>query len=87
MNKAVSSNGQIGWIGSNGRPDAAAWHSIIAREYNIKLPQLLTMCNQVMKQCNGTVVHHRVWPIQPKDIRLVVFVDSPFVFKGERRQQ
>eukprot|EP00973_Karenia_brevis_P046485 6447149-Karenia_brevis.AAC.1 len=30
MNKVVLSNGQIGRIGSNGRPDAAAGHSIIA---------------------------------------------------------
>eukprot|EP00973_Karenia_brevis_P046566 6458936-Karenia_brevis.AAC.1 len=30
MNKVVSSNGQICLIGSNGRPDAAAGHSIIA---------------------------------------------------------
>eukprot|EP00973_Karenia_brevis_P047706 6621287-Karenia_brevis.AAC.1 len=30
MIKVVSSNGQIGWIGSKGRPDAAAGHSIIA---------------------------------------------------------
>eukprot|EP00973_Karenia_brevis_P033664 4642074-Karenia_brevis.AAC.1 len=30
MNKVVSSNSQIGWISSNGRPDAAAGHSIIA---------------------------------------------------------
>eukprot|EP00973_Karenia_brevis_P012560 1704854-Karenia_brevis.AAC.1 len=43
MNKVVSSNGQIGWIGSNGCPDAAAAHSIIAGEYKHKSPQLITM--------------------------------------------
>eukprot|EP00973_Karenia_brevis_P022882 3149639-Karenia_brevis.AAC.1 len=45
------------------------------------------MCNQVVKQCKGTVVHHRVWPIGRKDIRLVAVVDSSFDFKGERHQQ
>eukprot|EP00973_Karenia_brevis_P061286 8524449-Karenia_brevis.AAC.1 len=28
-----------------------------------------------------------VWPIKPRDIRLVSFVDSSFDFKGERHQQ
>eukprot|EP00973_Karenia_brevis_P058503 8147396-Karenia_brevis.AAC.1 len=46
MNKVVSSNGQVGWIGSNGRPDAAAGHSITAGEDKHKSPQLITMCNQ-----------------------------------------
>eukprot|EP00973_Karenia_brevis_P077559 10776172-Karenia_brevis.AAC.1 len=36
MNNVVSSNGQIGWIGSNGRPDSAAGHSMIAGEYTHK---------------------------------------------------
>eukprot|EP00973_Karenia_brevis_P027329 3768041-Karenia_brevis.AAC.1 len=45
------------------------------------------MCNQVVKQCNGTKVHHRVWHIKPCDIRLVSVVDSSFDFKGERHQQ
>eukprot|EP00973_Karenia_brevis_P062323 8667631-Karenia_brevis.AAC.1 len=76
MNKVVSSNGQIGWIGSIGRPDAAA-----------SQPQLITRCNQVVKRCKGTVVHHKVWPIKPEDIRLVALVDSSFDFKGERHQQ
>eukprot|EP00973_Karenia_brevis_P088584 12281878-Karenia_brevis.AAC.1 len=45
------------------------------------------MCNQVVKQCEGTKVHHRVWHIKPWDIRLVSFVHSSFDFKGERHQQ
>eukprot|EP00973_Karenia_brevis_P001494 203190-Karenia_brevis.AAC.1 len=68
--QVVSSNSQIGWIGNNGHPDAAAGHSIIAGEYKHKSPQLITMCNQVVKQCKGTKVHHRVWVIKPQDIRL-----------------
>eukprot|EP00973_Karenia_brevis_P069600 9677909-Karenia_brevis.AAC.1 len=59
MNKVVWSNGQIGWIGSNGRPDAAAGHSIIAGEYKHKSPQLIIMCNQVVKQCKSNKVQHR----------------------------
>eukprot|EP00973_Karenia_brevis_P052666 7317811-Karenia_brevis.AAC.1 len=57
-------------IGSNGRPDAAAGHTIIAGEYKHKSPQLIAMCNQVVKQCKGMKVHHRVWHIKPWDIRL-----------------
>ena len=53
MNKVVSLSGKIGWLGSNGRPDAAAGHSIIAGEYKHKSPQLITMCNQVVKQCKA----------------------------------
>ena len=30
MSKVISNNGQVGWLGSNGRPDVAAGHSIIA---------------------------------------------------------
>eukprot|EP00973_Karenia_brevis_P008274 1119877-Karenia_brevis.AAC.1 len=45
------------------------------------------MCNRVVQRCKRTVVHHRVWPIEPRDTRLVAFVDSSFDFKGERHQQ
>eukprot|EP00973_Karenia_brevis_P000915 126002-Karenia_brevis.AAC.1 len=45
------------------------------------------MCNQVVKQHKGTVVHHRVWPTEPKDIRLFVLLHSSFDFTGERHQQ
>ena len=44
MNKITSANGQIGWLGSNGRPDRAA-HSIIAGGYKNRSPQLITWCN------------------------------------------
>ena len=41
MNKVISANRQIGWLGSNGRPDCPAAHSIIAGEYKNKISQLL----------------------------------------------
>ena len=61
MNKVISANGQVGWLGSNGRPDCAAADSIIAGEYKNKSPQLITWCNQNLKQCKSTEVKHRVW--------------------------
>ena len=82
MNKVISANGQIGWLGSNGRPDCAAAHSIIAGEYKNKSPQLITWCNQTIKQCRSTQVKHRFWRIKLGDLRFVVFTDSSFDPKG-----
>ena len=65
-------NGQIGWLGSNGRPDFAAAHSIIAGEYKNKSPQLITWCNQTITQCKSTEVKHCIWPIKVDDLRIVV---------------
>ena len=36
MSEVVTSNGKIGWVGGNGRPDLAAGHSIIAGQYTDK---------------------------------------------------
>ena len=44
MSQVISVNGKIGWIGSNGRPDLAAGHSIIAGQYKDKKPDLITQC-------------------------------------------
>ena len=45
MSQVVSCNGKLGWLGSNGRPDLAAGHSIIAGQYKHKSCDLITMCN------------------------------------------
>ena len=49
MSEVVSCNGKIGWIGTNGRPDLAAGHSIIAGDYKHKSPQLISSCNDCVK--------------------------------------
>ena len=49
MNKVVSANGKIGWLGSNSRPDAAAAHSIFVEKYKNKSPTLVKLCNGVVK--------------------------------------
>ena len=87
MSKVVSSNGKIGWIGGNGRPDLAAGHSIIAGEYKDKSPNLVTSCNQCVKQAKENPIELIVWPIAVADLRLVSFCDSSFDFKGIRHQQ
>ena len=45
MQQVTRCNGQIGWLGGNGRPDIAAGHSIIAGQYKDKSPQLISDCN------------------------------------------
>ena len=87
MSDVVTANGQIGWIGGNGRPDLAAEHSIAAGSYKHRKPQLVTDCNACVKQAKEHKVRIRVWPIEPKDIRFVGFCDSSFDFSGERHQQ
>ena len=87
MSKVVSSNGKIGWIGGNGRPDLAAGHSIIAGEYKDKSPNLVASCNQCVKQAKENPIELIVWPIAVADLRLVSFCDSSFDFKGIRHQQ
>ena len=86
LSQVVSCSGQIGWIGSNGRPDLAAGHSIIAGECKNKSPQLIASCNQCVKQAKNQKIELRVWSIPPKDLRLVAFCDSSFDFSGERQQ-
>ena len=83
----VSCNGKIGWLSSNGRPDLAAGHSIIAGEYKHKLPSLITSCNACVKQAKTNRVEHHAWSIPPDDLRLVAWCDSSFDPKGERHQQ
>ena len=78
MNKVISANGQIGWLGSNGRPECAAAPSIIAGEYKNKSPHLIIWCNQTIKQYKATQVKHCIWPIKVGDLRFVVFTDSSF---------
>ena len=50
IGQILACNGKIGWLGSNGRPDIAAGHSIIAGKVKDKSPELITLCNQVVKQ-------------------------------------
>jgi hypothetical protein len=87
MSKVISSNGKIGWIGGNGRPDLAAGHSIIAGEYKDKSPNLVASCNQCVKHAKENPIELIVWPIAVEDLRLVAFCDSSFDFKGIRHQQ
>ena len=65
ISKVISSNGRIGWLGGNGRPDVAAGHSIIAGEVKNKSPTLISSCNQCVKQAKSHKVKMRVWPIPP----------------------
>ena len=83
IGRVVSLNGQIGWLGSNGRPDVAAGHSIIAGQYNDKSPQLVSSCNQCVKQAQSMDCSMRIWSIKPKDLRFVGFCDSSFDFTGK----
>ena len=87
MSKVMSCNGQIGWLGGNGRPDLAAGHSIIAGGYKDKSPALVTDCNGCVKQAKAHKVRLRIWPIPYADLRLATFCDSSFDFKGVRHQQ
>ena len=87
MSQVMSSNGKIGWIGGNGRPDLAAGHSIIAGQYKDKSPQLITDCNQCVQQARDHRIVIKVWSIPLKDIRFVGFCDSSFDFSGVRHQQ
>jgi hypothetical protein len=87
MSQVMSSNGKIGWIGGNGRPDLAAGHSIIAGQYKDKSPQLITDCNQCVKQALDHRIVIKVWSIPLNDIRFVGFCDSSFDFSGFRHQQ
>ena len=54
LSEVVTSNGKIGWIGTNGRPDVAAAQSIIAGGYKDKSPQLVKDCNDAVKLSTGT---------------------------------
>jgi len=87
LTRVKGSNGQIGWLGGNGRPDLAAGHSIIAGGYKDESPLLIGQCNQCVKQAQAHKIAIRVWSIPIQDLRLVTFCDSSFDFKGERHQQ
>ena len=83
LKKVGTCNGQVGWLGGNGRPDIAAGHSIIAGKLKDKTPELIKLCNLCVKQAQSHDVKHTIWPIKPKDLRLVAFADSAFDPKGE----
>ena len=68
MNRVIPANSKIGWLVSNGRPDAAAAHYIFAREYKKKSSQLVKWCNDVVKHGKSTAHQHKIWPIPLKDI-------------------
>jgi len=87
MSQVMSCNGQIGWIGGNGRPDLAAGHSIIAGQYKDRKPQLVADCNQCVKQAREHILTLRIWHIPVRDLRFVSFCDSSFDFGGIRHQQ
>ena len=86
MSAVISSNGRIGWLGGNGRPDVAAAHSIIAGEYKNKSPQLVKMCNDAVKQAKDHNIELIIWPIPWWELRFVGFADSSFDPKGIRHQ-
>ena len=50
MSQVETCNGQIGWLGGNGRPDVAAGHSIIASKVKDRQPELVKLCNVCVKQ-------------------------------------
>ena len=87
LSQVVSVNGKIGWIGGNGRPDLAAGHSIIAGQYKLRSPDLVSQCNQCVRQAKDHEVRLRVHHIPLDDIRFVTFVDSSFDQSGVRHQQ
>ena len=74
MSQVMSCNGQIGWIGGNGRPDLAAGHSIIAGQYKDRKPQLVADCNQCVKQAKEHILTLRIWHIPVRDLRFVSFL-------------
>ena len=85
--EVMSVNGKIGWLGGNGRPDLGAGHSIIAGGYKTMSPELITQCNQCVKQALDTKVSIKVHPIAVEKLRMVCFCDSSFDHNGERHQQ
>ena len=84
MSQVETCNGQIGWLGGNGRPDVAAGHSIIASKVKERKPELIKLCNVCVKQAQSHSIKLKVWPIKPKDLRIVVFADSAFDPQGIR---
>ena len=87
ISKVKSSDEKIGWICGNGRPHLAAGHSIIAGQYEGKSLQLISDCNQCVKQALDHRIVIKVWSIPSKDIRFLGFGDSSFDFNGVRHQQ
>ena len=86
LSEVVTSNGKIGWIGTNGRPDVAAAHSIIAGGYKDKSPQLVKDCNDAVLHCQREPIEIKIWPIPPEDIRFVAWCDSSFDNNNVRHQ-
>ena len=80
-------NGQIGWLGNNGKPDIAAGSSLIASNKKEKKPSLITDCNMCVKQAQSHRYRIKVWPIPHKDIRMATFCDSAYDPKNIRHQQ
>ena len=80
-------NGQIGWLGGNGKPDIACGHSLIASEFKDKKPSLITDCNMCVKQARAHDYRLKIWPIPISDLRMVTFCDSAFNPQGVRHQQ
>ena len=74
------------WIGTNGRPDVAAAHSIIAGGYKDKSPQLVKDCNDAVLHCQREPIEIKIWPIPPEDIRFVAWCDSSFDNNNVRHQ-
>ena len=87
MKEIETCNGQIGWLGGNGRPGVAAGHSIIASKVKYRHPELVKLGNVCVKQAQSHSIKMKVWPIKPKDLRMVVFADSAFDLQGIRHQQ
>ena len=81
MSQVKAVNGQIGWLGGNGRPDLAAAHSIIAGGCKNESFELITLCNACVKSAQAFTVALRIWPIPIADIRFVACCDSSFVFR------
>ena len=85
MQQVSTCNGQIGWLGGNGKPDIAAGHSLIASEVKDKKPSLITDCNLCVKQAKSHNYRLKVWAIPAPEIRMVTFADSAFDPQGKRQ--
>ena len=67
MSQVETCNGQIGWLGGNGRPDVAAGHSIIASKVKDRQPELVKLCNVCVKQAQSHSVKMKIWHIKPRE--------------------
>ena len=87
LQRTETCNGQLGWLGNNGKPDVAAGHSITASNKKEKKSSLITDCNTCVKQAQSHKYRIKVWPIRPADLRMATFCDSAYDPLNIRHQQ